>query len=46
MEMKLFYEMDRFYTALMSNTLCLQGYPLQTFHLETILRINKSKIFY
>lgn len=38
--------MDVFYAALISNTVYLQGHPLQTFHLETILRINKSKVFY
>lgn len=27
----LFYEMDRFYMALISNTVCLQGHPLQIF---------------
>lgn len=35
-----------FYMALTNDTVCLQGHPLQIFHLETILRINKSKGFY
>lgn len=38
--------MDKFYMALISITVCLQGSPLQIFHVETILRINKSKVFY
>lgn len=28
-EQLLFYEMDRFYMAVINNTICLQGHPLQ-----------------